>query len=62
MGDSITEGSIASVKEVGASFGEDEVIAQIETDKVVIDVKAPVAGELEEVQVGWASSRLGKGG
>lgn len=53
MGDSITEGSIVSVKEIGSVFGEDEVIAQIETDKVTIDVKAPVAGELEEVQVSF---------
>jgi 2-oxoglutarate dehydrogenase E2 component (dihydrolipoamide succinyltransferase) len=52
MGDSITEGSISAVlKQSGDSVLEDEVIAQIETDKVVIDVKAPGAGVLESVLV-----------
>eukprot|EP00775_Hariotina_reticulata_P007670 gene7670-7872_t len=40
MGDSITEGSIAAVlKQPGDIVQEDDVIAQIETDKVTIDVK-----------------------
>jgi 2-oxoglutarate dehydrogenase E2 component (dihydrolipoamide succinyltransferase) len=40
MGDSITEGSVASVdKAVGDIVREDDVIAQIETDKVTIDVR-----------------------
>lgn len=40
MGDSITEGSIAAVlKQPGDTVQEDDVIAQIETDKVTIDVK-----------------------
>eukprot|EP00213_Chloropicon_mariensis_P000446 CAMPEP_0197481920 /NCGR_PEP_ID=MMETSP1309-20131121/50551_1 /TAXON_ID=464262 /ORGANISM="Genus nov. species nov., Strain RCC998" /LENGTH=70 /DNA_ID=CAMNT_0043024301 /DNA_START=84 /DNA_END=292 /DNA_ORIENTATION=- len=45
MGDSITEGSIASVlKSAGEAVAEDEVVVQIETDKVTIDVRAPKAG------------------
>mmetsp|Transcript_6992 Transcript_6992/g.17180 ORF Transcript_6992/g.17180 Transcript_6992/m.17180 type:complete len:266 (-) Transcript_6992:800-1597(-) len=53
MGDSITEGSIASVlKQVGESVGEDEVVVQIETDKVTIDVRAPSAGRINAVLVG----------
>jgi len=52
MGDSITEGSIASVlKGVGESVAEDEVIVQIETDKVTIDVRAPKAGVVNAVLV-----------
>ena len=52
MGDSITEGTIAAVlKSVGDSVEADEIIAQIETDKVTIDVKAPVSGVLKEVLV-----------
>ncbi|GFR44163.1 hypothetical protein Agub_g5333 [Astrephomene gubernaculifera] len=40
MGESITEGTIANVlKKAGDAVKEDDVIAQIETDKVTIDVK-----------------------
>eukprot|EP00854_Cymbomonas_tetramitiformis_P015102 gene15102-17859_t len=47
MGDSITEGSIAALlKSPGDVVEMDEVIAQIETDKVTIDVRAPSAGTL----------------
>ena len=52
MGDSITEGAIAAVlKQPGDAVAVDEVIAQIETDKVTIDVRAPVAGVVSEVLV-----------
>ncbi|KAG2442510.1 hypothetical protein HXX76_002596 [Chlamydomonas incerta] len=52
MGESIKEGTIAAVlKQVGAPVREDEVIAQIETDKVTIDVKAPAAGFLHKILV-----------
>ena len=51
MGDSITEGAIAAlVKKPGEACAADEVIAQIETDKVTIDVRAPSAGIVE----GWS--------
>lgn len=40
MGDSVTEGSIAALlKQPGDVVREDEVVAQIETDKVTIDVR-----------------------
>lgn len=40
MGESVTEGTIAAVlKKPGDAIKEDDVIAQIETDKVTIDVK-----------------------
>jgi 2-oxoglutarate dehydrogenase E2 component (dihydrolipoamide succinyltransferase) len=52
MGDSITEGSIASVlKSAGESVAEDEVVVQIETDKVTIDVRSPTQGVLNSVLV-----------
>ena len=52
MGDSITEGSIAAVlKGPGDAVEADEVIAQIETDKVTIDVRAPAAGAVVDVLV-----------
>jgi pyruvate/2-oxoglutarate dehydrogenase complex dihydrolipoamide acyltransferase (E2) component len=52
MGDSITEGTIAAVlKSEGASVNEDEPIAQIETDKITIDVRAPKTGVVESIKV-----------
>ena len=52
MGESITEGEIAEIlKKVGEAVEEDETIAQIETDKVTIDVRAPSAGKLTELRV-----------
>jgi 2-oxoglutarate dehydrogenase E2 component (dihydrolipoamide succinyltransferase) len=52
MGDSITEGAVAAlVKAPGESAETDEVIAQIETDKVTIDVKAPSSGTVREYSV-----------
>jgi len=52
MGESITEGEIAVVlvKE-GDAVSTDEVIAQIETDKVTLDVRAPTAGLVQAVKV-----------
>lgn len=45
LGESITDGSIAAVlKAAGDPVKENETIAQIETDKVTIDIKAPCDG------------------
>jgi 2-oxoglutarate dehydrogenase E2 component (dihydrolipoamide succinyltransferase) len=53
MGDSITEGAVAALtKSPGDAVEVDEVIAQIETDKVTIDVRAPAAGVLDAYKVG----------
>lgn len=52
MGESITEGTIAEIlKKEGDAVAEDETIAQIETDKVTIDIKSPVAGKVAELKV-----------
>jgi 2-oxoglutarate dehydrogenase E2 component (dihydrolipoamide succinyltransferase) len=46
------EGSIASIlKQEGDAVEEDEVIFQIDTDKVTIDVRAPEAGRLDKILV-----------
>jgi len=45
----IAPGTIA--KAAGDAVAEDEVIAQIETDKVTIDVRAPTAGVITELMV-----------
>ena len=45
-------GTIVNVsKAAGDTVAEDEVIAQIETDKVTIDVRAPHAGTLSSIMV-----------
>ena len=52
MGESITEGTVAAVlKSPGESVAADEVIAQIETDKVTIDVRAPSSGKVSSLEV-----------
>lgn len=65
MGESITEGSVAAIlKQPGEVVREDDVIAQIETDKVTFDIKYPHKtpgvvkainfGEGDSVEVGQA--------
>eukprot|EP00466_Bigelowiella_natans_P003776 jgi/Bigna1/131321/aug1.14_g6029 len=45
MGDSITEGDVAElIKGIGDTVELDEVVAIIETDKVNVDIRSPVAG------------------
>lgn len=52
MGDSISEGTVAQVlKKAGDAIKTDEVLAQIETDKVTIDVKAPSQGRLAKLLI-----------
>lgn len=47
MGESITEATVASVvKSVGEMVTEDEVIAELETEKINLEVTAPTAGVL----------------
>ncbi|CAN0900944.1 Dihydrolipoyllysine-residue succinyltransferase component of 2-oxoglutarate dehydrogenase complex 2, mitochondrial [Linum grandiflorum] len=49
MGESITDGTLATfLKKPGDRVEVDEPIAQIETDKVTIDVASPEAGVLKE--------------
>jgi 2-oxoglutarate dehydrogenase E2 component (dihydrolipoamide succinyltransferase) len=50
MGESIEDGSLAAIlKQPGDAVAVDEIIAQIETDKVTIDVRSDVAGKIEEI-------------
>ena len=49
--ESIQEGTVASWnKQVGESVKRDEVLAEIETDKVVLEVVAPADGALTEIK------------
>ncbi|MCW4149177.1 2-oxoglutarate dehydrogenase complex dihydrolipoyllysine-residue succinyltransferase [Halomonas sp. 18H] len=49
--ESIQEGTVASwAKQVGEAVKRDEVLAEIETDKVVLEVVAPADGALSEIK------------
>ncbi|WP_404401116.1 2-oxoglutarate dehydrogenase complex dihydrolipoyllysine-residue succinyltransferase [Pelagibacterium halotolerans] len=52
LGESVTEATIGQwFKKVGDTVAADEPIVELETDKVTIEVPAPVAGTLEAVNV-----------
>ncbi|KAJ7553061.1 hypothetical protein O6H91_06G083300 [Diphasiastrum complanatum] len=52
MGDSVPDGTLAAIlKQPGDTVDVDEVIAQIETDKVTIDVRSTEAGTIEKLTV-----------
>jgi 2-oxoglutarate dehydrogenase E2 component (dihydrolipoamide succinyltransferase) len=53
MGESVAEGTIGTlVKQVGESVSKDETIAEIETDKVALEVPASADGVIAEWLVG----------
>jgi 2-oxoglutarate dehydrogenase E2 component (dihydrolipoamide succinyltransferase) len=71
LGESITEATIGEwLKGPGDAVAADEPIASLETDKVSVEVNAPVAGTLAEqlaktgdtVAVGAIIARIGEGG
>src|SRR6476620_4375122 len=70
LGESITEATLGQwLKQPGDSVAADEPIASLETDKVSVEVNAPVAGTLAEqlvkegdtVEVGAIIARVGEG-
>jgi 2-oxoglutarate dehydrogenase E2 component (dihydrolipoamide succinyltransferase) len=71
LGESIAEGTLANwLKQPGDSVAADEAIAELETDKVSVEVPSPVAGVLAEqlvkagdnVAVGAVIARVDEGG
>jgi 2-oxoglutarate dehydrogenase E2 component (dihydrolipoamide succinyltransferase) len=53
MGESVSEGSIGTwVKKAGDAVKKDEVLVEIETDKVALEIIAPADGVLAEVLAG----------
>jgi 2-oxoglutarate dehydrogenase E2 component (dihydrolipoamide succinyltransferase) len=71
LGESITEGTLASwLKRPGDAVAQDEAIAELETDKVSVEVPSPVAGVMAEqlvkegdtVAVGAVIARVDEGG
>jgi 2-oxoglutarate dehydrogenase E2 component (dihydrolipoamide succinyltransferase) len=70
MGESVTEGTLANwLVKPGQAVKQDDPIAEIETDKVAVEVPAPAAGviteqlvkEGETVQIGKIIARLSEG-
>src|SRR5712671_6148022 len=50
LGESITEATVAKwLKYPGEAVAADEPVAQLETDKVTLEVPAPAAGTLAEI-------------
>ena len=50
LGESVTEATVSAwFKQVGDSVARDEMLCELETDKVSIEVPAPVAGVLAEI-------------
>src|SRR3989304_3528087 len=57
MGDAMTEGKVLIWrKKVGDAVAQGEPIAEIETDKVNVDIEAEEAGTLVEIVVGEGQS------
>ena len=50
MGESVTEGTVARwLKKPGEAVKQDELLVEIETDKVTMEVNAPASGTLAEI-------------
>src|SRR6201991_151817 len=71
LGESITEGTLAQwLKKPGEAVAADEAIAELETDKVSVEVPSPIAGVMSEqvvkqgetVAVGAVIARIDEGG
>ncbi|MEL7346676.1 MAG: 2-oxoglutarate dehydrogenase complex dihydrolipoyllysine-residue succinyltransferase [Pseudomonadota bacterium] len=53
LGESVTEATVSSwFKSVGEAVAADEVLCELETDKVAVEVPAPAAGTLTEITAG----------
>src|SRR3982751_2546249 len=71
LGESITEGTLANwLKKPGEAVAADEPVAELETDKVSVEVPSPVAGVMSEqlakqgdtVAVGAVIARIDESG
>lgn len=50
LGESVSEATVATwFKKVGDSVAVDEMICELETDKVTVEVPSPIAGTLQEI-------------
>ena len=64
LGESVTEATIAKwFKAVGDAVAVDEALVELETDKVTVEVNAPVAGALKSIVAAEGGHMmLGQGG
>ena len=71
LGESVTEATVGQwMKAAGDAVAKDEVLVELETDKVSVEVPAPEAGTLSEivanegdtVEIGAILARIGEGG
>ena len=50
LGESVTEATVARwAKQVGEAVAQDELLVELETDKVAVEVPSPMAGVLSEI-------------
>ncbi|WIY26236.1 2-oxoglutarate dehydrogenase complex dihydrolipoyllysine-residue succinyltransferase [Parasedimentitalea psychrophila] len=57
LGESVTEATVATwFKKVGDSVAQDEMLCELETDKVSVEVPAPIAGVLSEITAAEGST------
>ncbi|MGY6697916.1 MAG: 2-oxoglutarate dehydrogenase complex dihydrolipoyllysine-residue succinyltransferase [Roseinatronobacter sp.] len=62
LGESVTEATVASwFKKPGDTVAQDEMLCELETDKVSVEVPAPAAGVLSEI-IAEEGSTVGAGG
>jgi 2-oxoglutarate dehydrogenase E2 component (dihydrolipoamide succinyltransferase) len=62
LGESVAEATVASwFKKVGETVAQDEMLCELETDKVSVEVPAPAAGVLSEI-LAEAGSTVAAGG
>ncbi|MCO5067826.1 MAG: 2-oxo acid dehydrogenase subunit E2 [Kiritimatiellae bacterium] len=62
MGQSVAEGTITKwCKQVGDSVAADEVLMEVESDKITVEVESPVAGRLAAIMKGeGARAKIGE--
>ena len=59
LGESISEAVVAKwLKQVGDAVGDGEPIAELETDKITVQLPSPVAGALTEQRADMAMTRF----
>ena len=62
LGESVTEATVATwFKNVGDTVAQDEMLCELETDKVSVEVPAPAAGTLSEILAEEGSTVEAKG-
>src|SRR5437660_8652126 len=57
LGESVTEATVARwLKQPGEAVARDEPVVELETDKVTLEIPAPVAGTLGEIKAAEGSN------